>query len=164
MTTISQALVNAAADLTNAGKSPWATLVLDNVTAVYASRTTAREGNGKVVKLADVTLELVSEDAIEYTADKAANVEVAVASVTPINPAAEVAVVKVVADVRHVSEPLRPTKLVWAIADDMVASAKAANLPVPTRKEVLAECERRGIAFYTARTQYQVWKTMQSNA
>lgn len=64
-------------------------------------------------------------------------------------------------DVRHASEVMRPTKLVWSIADRMCDEAKAAGRPVPTRKEVMAECERVGIAFYTARTQYQVWKSMQ---
>ena len=46
----------------------------------------------------------------------------------------------------------RPTKTVWHIADEMVA----AN-PQVRRKDVIAECVRRGIAFYTARTQYQQW-------
>lgn len=50
----------------------------------------------------------------------------------------------------------RPCKLVWHIADDM----KAAN-PEVKRKEVLAECVKRGVAFYTARTQYQQWLGVQ---
>lgn len=45
----------------------------------------------------------------------------------------------------------RPTKAVWHIADELKAAG------VTARKEVIAECERRGIAFYTARTQYQSW-------
>ena len=45
-----------------------------------------------------------------------------------------------------------PTKLVWHIADEM----KGAR-----RKDVIAECVKRGIAFYTARTQYQLWKSLQ---
>lgn len=48
----------------------------------------------------------------------------------------------------------RPTKAVWHIADEMFA----AN-PQVRRKDVIAECVRRGIAFYTARTQYQQWLT-----
>ena len=54
----------------------------------------------------------------------------------------------------HRSEIESPTKAVWAIADEM----RAAN-PKITRKEVIAECERRGIAHWTARTQYQAWLT-----
>ncbi|MWV11152.1 hypothetical protein F3I62_03495 [Pseudomonas sp. R-28-1W-6] len=41
-----------------------------------------------------------------------------------------------------------PVKRVWGIADSM---------PEARRKDVIAECERQGIAFYTARTQYQKW-------
>lgn len=47
-----------------------------------------------------------------------------------------------------------PTKVVWHIADEMTA----ANPEVP-RKTVIQECVRRGIAYYTARTQYQQWLT-----
>lgn len=46
----------------------------------------------------------------------------------------------------------KPTKAVWTIADEM----RKAN-PQATRKEIVDECIRRGIAFYTARTQYQRW-------
>lgn len=55
-------------------------------------------------------------------------------------------------EVKHKSDIERPTKTVWHIADEMVA----AN-PQVRRKDVIAECVRRGIAFYTARTQYQQW-------
>ena len=48
---------------------------------------------------------------------------------------------------------IRPTKTVWHIASTMAD----AN-PDVTRKQVLEECARRGIAFYTARTQYQLWR------
>ena len=36
---------------------------------------------------------------------------------------------------------------------------KAAN-PATTRKQVVEECVRRGIALYTARTQFQRWSKM----
>lgn len=42
----------------------------------------------------------------------------------------------------------RPTKKVWDIADSM---------PKASRKDVMAECVRQGIAYGTARTQYQAW-------
>ena len=45
-----------------------------------------------------------------------------------------------------------PTKLVWHIADAMLKAD-----PGVRRKDVIEECVRRGIAFYTARTQYQYW-------
>jgi hypothetical protein len=46
----------------------------------------------------------------------------------------------------------RPCKKVWWIADEMIT----AN-PNVKRGAVLAECVKQGIAFYTARTQYQQW-------
>lgn len=59
-------------------------------------------------------------------------------------------------EVTNESTAERPCKLVWHIADEM----KAAN-PEVKRKEVLAECVKRGVAFYTARTQYQQWLGVQ---
>lgn len=46
------------------------------------------------------------------------------------------------------SSVIRPTKLVWDIADCM---------PKASRKEVMEECVRQGVAYGTARTQYQAW-------
>lgn len=62
-------------------------------------------------------------------------------------------------------DPLRPrvstikfaTKKVWDIADTMFAAAAKANQPAPKRKEVIEECVRSGIAYGTARTQFQHW-------
>lgn len=42
----------------------------------------------------------------------------------------------------------KPTKRVWHIADSM---------PKASRKEVIEECVRQGIAYGTSRTQYQAW-------
>lgn len=64
----------------------------------------------------------------------------------------------------RISSVPKPTKLVWAIADEMNAAARDAGQPAPTRKEVQDECIRRGIATGTARTQYQAWKTATDNA
>lgn len=57
-------------------------------------------------------------------------------------------------EILHKSTVESPTKLVWAIAERM----KAEN-PNVTRRAVMAECVRIGIAFWTARTQYQQWIT-----
>lgn len=46
-----------------------------------------------------------------------------------------------------------PTKTVWHIADELTA----AN-PSITRKSIIEECVKRGIAYYTARTQVQLWR------
>lgn len=59
--------------------------------------------------------------------------------------------------VRHHSTIERPTKTVWHIADEMLAVAEANGEPAPRRKDVITECVYRGIAYYTARTQYQQW-------
>lgn len=47
----------------------------------------------------------------------------------------------------------RPTKRVWAIAEELVAKD-----PSITRAAVIQYCVDAGIAFYTARTQYQAWR------
>lgn len=57
----------------------------------------------------------------------------------------------------HASSVLKPTKLVWVIADEMYAEAQNAGKPMPSRKEVQEECVRRGVASGTARTQFQHW-------
>jgi hypothetical protein len=62
-------------------------------------------------------------------------------------------------EVKHKSDIERPTKAVWHIADEM----SAAN-PQVRRKDVIAECVRRGIAFYTARTQYQQWLSIKKGS
>lgn len=48
----------------------------------------------------------------------------------------------------RLSSCLGPTKKVWHIADSM---------PKASRKDVMAECVAQGIAYGTARTQYQAW-------
>lgn len=48
----------------------------------------------------------------------------------------------------RLSTCLGPTKRVWHIADSM---------PKASRKDVMAECIRQGVAYGTARTQYQAW-------
>lgn len=61
------------------------------------------------------------------------------------------------------STALKPTKLVWAIADSMYEEAERraeelGQAPVyPSRKEVQEVCVSQGIASGTARTQFQHW-------
>lgn len=57
---------------------------------------------------------------------------------------------KPVKSIKRHSDMKGATRMVWAIADSM---------PGASRKEVLAECDKQGIAYYTARTQYQKWFT-----
>lgn len=58
----------------------------------------------------------------------------------------------------------KPTKLVWVIADKMVADAEKAGQPAPTRAQVQAACVEAGIASGTARTQYQHWFKMRNES
>lgn len=55
-------------------------------------------------------------------------------------------------ELRGSSTVTRPTKAVWDIAEKM----KKAN-PDARRKDILEACQKAGIAYYTARTQYQLW-------
>jgi hypothetical protein len=75
-------------------------------------------------------------------------------------PALQVAKVKEKKAIRgpiaHESTVNNPCKLVWGIATDM----KEAN-PLVKRGAVLEECVRQGVAYYTARTQYQSWLSIQ---
>lgn len=48
----------------------------------------------------------------------------------------------------RLSSVIRPTKLVWDIADSM---------PKASRKEVMEACVAAGITYGTSRTQYQAW-------
>ena len=76
----------------------------------------------------------------------------------PVARNAKVAKVKPAAGTPRamISTVARPTKMVWFIADEMQAKN-----PAVRRKDVIAECVARGIAFLTARTQYQQWFEVQ---
>lgn len=58
-------------------------------------------------------------------------------------------------DIARTSSVANPCLAVWNKADEMFA----AN-PWTRRKDVIAACVQLGIAFYTARTQYQQWLTV----
>lgn len=53
----------------------------------------------------------------------------------------------------HVSAMKGSCKLVWELAGTMLAAD-----PLTKRKDILAACEERGIAYFTARTQYQLYR------
>jgi hypothetical protein len=62
-----------------------------------------------------------------------------------------------VAKERVQSTVANPVKLVWQVAEEM----KKAD-PNVRRKDVVAECIKRGVALHTARTQYQRWSKSQT--
>ena len=53
-----------------------------------------------------------------------------------------------------------PVEMVWGLANDEFA--KAGN-EMPKRKDVILACYRWGIAYNTASTQYQKWRTSKIN-
>lgn len=64
----------------------------------------------------------------------------------------------IVYDAKHVAKAIKqrnkssitnPVQHVWAIANSM---------PSAKRKEIIAACVELGVAFFTARTQYQKWR------
>lgn len=50
-----------------------------------------------------------------------------------------------------------PVLAAWDLFDNLLAESKANKTPL-RRKDAIAKAVDRGIAFYTARTQYQSWK------
>lgn len=56
----------------------------------------------------------------------------------------------------HASTVDNPCQLVWDLADKMVPNGA-------TRKEVMDAAQKKGVAFYTARTQYQLWSQASQN-
>ena len=132
-------ITSAFADAAAAIKNPW---IINNgidLHGPFTSREAARaakaeqELGGKIEKFELGNFEVEAADA----------------------PKATKAPKKIVAHVNS-STIERPTKAVWHIADEM----KAKNHNV-RRKDVIAECVARGIASFTARTQYQQWFQVQ---
>lgn len=83
----------------------------------------------------------------EQIADKIANNAVLADPISPVGN---------IETFPHQSTISKPCKQVFHIADEMKAKD-----PEATRSEIINECVKRGIAFYTARTQYQQWFQVQ---
>ncbi len=128
----------------------WAIIHDGQLVQLFPSRSAARAVKGdlgstfQVVKVADITVEVapVTEEDEEFG---------------PAIPGKATPKAKGTrAPVVNTSTAERPCKLVWQIADDVNAA-----IPGAKRSVVLAECVRQGVAFYTARTQYQQWLGVQ---
>jgi hypothetical protein len=98
---------------------------------------TNKEGQFRYIQIDEAETPMVAEAiaTAQANADKIANNALATKTIGGI-------------PVTRESTVERPTKQVWHIADEM----KGAK-----RKEVLDACVKAGIAYYTARTQYQLW-------
>lgn len=128
-------------DIVMAGKTAWVIVNEDYAVGAYSGRTEARAAkvaenlSGKILKASEVAFEVVAPAVEEHFH-----------SVTEAEHAEHRG------EVLNKSTTERPCKRVWIIADDMLA----AN-PDVKRKEVITACIAAGVAFYTARTQYQQW-------
>jgi hypothetical protein len=106
------------------------------------------EAEGKLGKV--VAINPIAEVAAAIQAEEAAN-----ASPVEKKPKAKAAPVELT-EGQRTSTAERPTKAVWFIADEM----RLAD-PLARRKDIIAECQARGIAYFTARTQFQLWSNCQ---
>lgn len=102
-------------------------------------------GNGVGVHGQDVNGKTVKHDKFEYEC-LACGGEFGPAIVEAKHVAGKANHFKI--EIKNESTTERPCKSVWAIADEM----KGAR-----RKDVIAACVEKGIAYNTARTQYQQW-------
>lgn len=134
-----------------AGRTPWAIVDGDKITKIFGGRTEARESKatnnlaGRIVKVAELDLQIVQEPAaVEAKPAKPAKTEKQARAPRLDTP------------ILQESSAERPCKLVWHIADEMKTTR-----PSATRAEILDACVKRGVAYYTARTQYQQWQGVQ---
>lgn len=161
--TIVRGLLEAHDTIKAGGKTPWLVLNGDAVAAVFPARGQARDfkeaNGGRVVKADEVGF---AQDPTEMAEREAHNAQIAqdaddiAAALAKDEGAAEPAVApkeaKAKPEVLHESSIVRPCKRVFAIADEMLETHPGAK-----RKDVLERCVAEGIAYYTARTQYQQW-------
>ncbi len=94
----------------------------------------------------EAPIEVIEEEAIIEEA--IIEVEVAPVVETPVEEDN-----RKLANIIRVSRIGSPCLVVWNIADHFNARTEPLR-----RKDVIKACEKAGIAFYTARTQYQLWK------
>lgn len=99
-------------------------------------------GDNKAIG-AEIAAQYASEEDSEFDMDKGMAAADAQANATNVNESEGADPLR-----PRLSTAERPTKKVWHIADSM---------PGAKRKEVIEECVRQGIAYGTARTQYQHW-------
>lgn len=52
----------------------------------------------------------------------------------------------------------KPVAHVWQRCDEIAAATVRKGQPLPAPKEIKAQIQAEGVAFYTVRTQYQLWR------
>jgi hypothetical protein len=130
---ITPAFAATVAELVAAGKTPYLIVNADYAVGAYATRNEARAAKAK--------------NNYEGKVVKASDVKVEV-----VDLAAKAA--KPAVEIVRASTIESPCFVVWDTADNM----KGAR-----RKDVIAACIAKGVAYYTARTQYQLWLTAKKN-
>lgn len=122
----------------------WLISVSGEVVATAKSRAAARAAKTEgavIVKTAEVELEIIGEEVAPVAKTKKVR--------TPRVRAPKIPIF-------HQSEIESPCAVVWSVAQ---------SNPGLKRNEVIAKCVSMGVAFYTARTQYQLWmKSKQADA
>ncbi len=115
-------------------KNPWFIVNADYVVGVYAGRAAARaaKATGLAGKIVSLNEITLKTAAVEEPKAKRVKAET-----------------KPIVNRSTVESPCR---LVWDLADKMAGAA---------RKDVIAAAQEKGVAFYTARTQYQLWRQVQ---
>jgi hypothetical protein len=124
-------------------KNPWFIVNEDYVVGVYEGRAAARTAKatglaGKIVSLKEITFEIAAP--IEDTPIEDTSIEPKTKTKTEPKT------------IENHSTVEKPCRLVWDLADAMVGAR---------RKDVIAAAESKGVAYYTARTQYQLWAQVQ---
>lgn len=144
---VTQEFKNQVSAVVSSGKTPWIATNSEGVHFVCKGRAEARE-IGKAVKAVDVEFEVIAP-VPEIVQSVEALTEANAAPKTPKIPLTRESTIE------------RPCKQVWHIAD-MFKDNVGGDVKKMSRKAVLAFCVDSGIAFYTARTQYQMWLTIQN--
>lgn len=122
-------------DIIAAGKTPW--VVLNDEVAVIARAGRAAAREAKAANGFNGAVEKYEAGQFELE--------------TPPKPAAPAP--KADKEIVRKSTATGPCRLVWDIAERMEGQR---------RKDIIAACVEAGVAYYTARTQYQMWLTIRN--
>ena len=83
--------------------------------------------------------------------------EALVAGLPKPEPVAELPVAKTPKAIKRRSDIEDPVEYVWMRCDQIAAAAQADGASLPRRKDVTELLVLEGVAYHTARTQYQLW-------
>ena len=144
-------------------RTDWLVVRYDEVISFYNSRAAAREAkqvlpDSKVLAVKDCHFEI--QQATTHEVAPVPEIVKSAEALAEANAAPKAPKTPKIPLIRE-STIERPCKQVWHIADAMKEQV-GGDVKKMSRKAVLAKCVASGIAFYTARTQYQMWLTIQN--